>query len=61
MRRVQDEDGMIGDTFSLLGVDFGGHSRFSLTSSFAESLVTFDKTLVLRGEPVGGGNDWRFV
>ena len=61
MRRVQDEEGMIGDGFSLFGADFGGHSRFSLTSSFVESLVTFDKTLVLRGELDGGGNDWRFV
>jgi len=61
MRRVQDEDGMIGDVFSLLGVDFGGHSRLSFTSSFAESPVTFDMTLVLRGDPVVGGNDWRLV
>jgi hypothetical protein len=61
VRRVQDEDGMIGDVFSLLGVDFGGHSRFSFTSSFVESLVIFDKTLVLRGDADGGGNDCRLV
>ena len=61
MRRVQDEEGIIGDAFSLFEADFGGHSRFSLISSFKESLVTFDKTLVLRGELVWGGNDWRFV
>lgn len=60
-RRVQDEEGMIGDVFSLLEVDFGGHSRFSFTSSFEESLVTFDKTLVLREDDVGGGNDCRLV
>jgi hypothetical protein len=61
-RRLQVDDGrMTGDDFSLLGVDFGGHSRFSLTSSFEESLVMFDVTLVLRGDAVGGGNDWRFV
>ena len=60
-RRLQEDDGMIGDAFSLLEVDFGGHSRFSLTSSFEESLVMFDITLVLRGDAVGGGNDWRFV
>jgi hypothetical protein len=60
-RRVQDEEGTIGEVFSLLEVDFGGHSRLSFTSSFDESLVTFDKTLVLREDAFGGGNDWRFV
>lgn len=61
VRRVQDEDGMMGGGFWLLGVGFGGHSRFSFTSSLAESLVLFDMTLVLRGDPVGGGKDWRLV
>ena len=54
--RVQGEDGMIGGLSFGTG-DLGGHSRFSLTSSIAESPVVCDATLELRGEaPI---NDWR--
>lgn len=39
---------MGGDFSPLCG--FGGHSRFSLSSSLAESPVSCDRTLELRGE-----------
>ena len=42
-------DGTIGNCFCTDSeVDFGGHSRRSLTSSLAESPVTCDTTLELR-------------
>lgn len=49
-----EEDGTIGGGLSF-EAGFGGHSRFSLTSSLAESPVILEATLVLRGEM-----DWRF-
>jgi hypothetical protein len=58
--RVQDEDGMIEGVLLRLSFgtgDLGGHSRFSLTSSVAESSVACEATLELRGE--APTDDWR--
>jgi hypothetical protein len=54
-RLVHEDDGtIVGGGLSLTG-GFGGHSRFSFTSSLAESPVMLEATLLLRGEM-----DWRF-
>lgn len=52
--RDHDEDGTMGGGRSLEARVLGGHSLLSLTSSFPDSPVVFDVTLVLRGAADGG-------
>lgn len=59
--RDQEDDGIIGAGLSFWPADFGGHSRFSFTSSLAESPVVWDVTLAVRGAAAAAEDGWRFV